>query len=247
MNDIEPNYAYTLSKNENTYEIIYYSDDKFKISKTNNNKKISIKIESSTKHYNITIENNNEKTIKSFDNKNIISDTFKLDKKVALDNARTVLGEIKNINILNKYVDVNNILKLLRINKKNEYNIIIKDDTISLSSKSIEIKNNINNTNKCVLDIILNKTYEVVGFISFDLDNRCPGNVSYIINEQYQHNGYATKALKLLKELLKQNKYKNNKDIYLQICNEYSRKVAIKNGAVYQYQDINNPVYKIKI
>ena len=58
------------------------------------------------------------------------------------------------------------------------------------------------------------------------------GNVSYQIDDQFRNNGYATKALKLLVKLLKQNNFKGDKDLYFWVSyyNEPSKKVILNNG-----------------
>lgn len=93
---------------------------------------------------------------------------------------------------------------------------------------------NINEEKHEFLDIIMNDTREIIGDISFDY--MCGsgftygGNVSYFIKEEYRHNDYATKALTLLKELLKNNTYSGDKDLYISTLpdNEFSQKSGNK-------------------
>lgn len=84
-------------------------------------------------------------------------------------------------------------------------------------------------------DIILSKTNETIGNIWFDKgeDEKYIylfGNVGYQIKEEYQNKGFATRAVQLMKEILKEQ---NIEEMILAIDadNEYSIKLAATIGA----------------
>lgn len=112
--------------------------------------------------------------------------------------------------------------------------LAIKDNVISLSVSNMVNASEISNKSFECFNIILNKTNEYIGTISFDYYSKNVeyGNVSYAIKEEYQNKGYATRALRLLIELLKNNSYKGDKDLYFWVSyyNEYSKKVILNNG-----------------
>lgn len=123
--------------------------------------------------------------------------------------------------ISTKYVNIN-------------YYPVINDEIISLCvSNEVSVKE-INDKSFECFDIILNITGELIGGISFDYYNTNSdfGNVTYYIKEQFQNNGYATRALKLLVTLLKNNNFKGDKDLYFWVGyhNDYSQKVVLNNG-----------------
>lgn len=81
-------------------------------------------------------------------------------------------------------------------------------------------------------DIALSSTHEIVGHISYSnlRDITYQGNAGYSIKEEYRGHGYAKKALNLLKNVMKEDGFKN---IILTISpdNIASRKTAINTGA----------------
>lgn len=115
-----------------------------------------------------------------------------------------------------------------------EYTSVISDGIISLSIWEKIENDEINNKLIETFDIVLNDTGENIGSISFDYYSRNLqfGNVSYAILNEFQNKGYATRALRLLVNLLKNNNYEGNKDLYFWISyyNEYSQKVVLNNG-----------------
>lgn len=176
-----------------------------------------------------------------------------LDKNIAFDLARQLLEH------LNEVLTVDNIYEQLKILPQYKYNPIISDEIITLSLCDKALVETINNKKSQTLDIILNETKEKVGSIHFDysLDvnsKNSVGNVSYEIFEQFQNKRYATRALKLLIEIVKNNKYEGNKDLYFWICcdNEASKKVVLNNGGHLvnkENNEIDNQAstYRIKI
>ena len=111
---------------------------------------------------------------------------------------------------------------------------VINDDVISLSVSNKVSANEINDRSFENFDVILNATNERIGSISFDYHIPKPdfGNVTYHIKEPFQNNGYASRVLKLLVKLLKNNNFKGDKDLYFLVSyyNEYSKKVVLNNG-----------------
>lgn len=136
---------------------------------------------------------------------------------------------------------INNAYKTKKTLQSSNYNktlithlVVINDDVISLAASNKLSAQEINDRSFEHLDIILNETNQKIGSISFDYytPSHELGNVSYVIKEPFQHKGYATRALKLLINLLKNNNFKGNKDLYFWVSyyNEYSKKVVLNNG-----------------
>lgn len=164
-------------------------------------------------------------------------------KKEALDIACCLLEKIR------KYEDIRNTMYCydlydsLSIIPDDYYYPLISNELITLSWPYRFNATDINIQENERLDIILNSTRENIGNISFAFSNDVKegftydGNVSYNVKEEFRNNGYATMALALLKELLKNNK--KNKCGYLYIStvpeNIYSQKVALKNGGELSY------------
>lgn len=144
---------------------------------------------------------------------------------------------------LDKPNDINNELEqewveyYLNKSLSHEYNPVVSDDIISLSVPSIKESQTINGCLSKNLDIILNKTKTLLGCIGFNYyydekDKFNVGNVTYVIDKKYQNRGYATRALKLLIDLLKNNEFEGDKDLYFWVSyyNNFSKKVILNNG-----------------
>lgn len=140
--------------------------------------------------------------------------------------------------ILNKLNNIENIDEILNIHlleqKINEiiplkYYNIISDDVITLTSYITDIKEERAHT----FNIMLNETKEKIGLIKFDYNMNIEeyGNVFCEIYSKYRNKGYGTRSLKLLKEVVKNNGYNDNKDLYFYIAywNKPSKKVVLKN------------------
>ena len=131
------------------------------------------------------------------------------------------IEEILNINLLEQ--TINQIIPL-------KYYIIASDEAVSLTTYIENIKGERAHT----FNIILNETKEKIGLIKFDynLDIEKYGNVFCEIYSKYRNKGYGTRSLKLLKEVIKNNKYKGNKDLYFYVAywNKPSKKIVLKNG-----------------
>jgi len=192
------------------------------------------------------------KTYKTVDNSNPY---FDFNKKDALTLVRDVLKNISEI------VFLGDMYEMLNLIPEEEYEPLISDETITLSLAGEFGDKHPNKTVSQTLDIILNETFEKVGMIHFDYSidvssDHSPGNVCYKIGESFQNKGYATKALKLLKEYLGNLKYKGNKDLYFWVSydNILSQKVVLSNGGEVVKEDPkdNDPLdngytYRIKI
>ena len=233
------NYLYYISKsdknikiseqktenNEINETILSITDDKFSVSKYIHDLNHSTKV---TKWYPCV------DTLK----------VFALDKKEAMSLIQNLLD---NINLIYKSKNINKILNILKLCDKTNlvlsenYHPIINDDIITLSWRYKPNNSDINSIKSGNFDIILNETREIIGGMCFDYNFLSgftySGNVSYDIKEQYRNNHYATRALKLLKEVLYQNKFTGDKDLYIATIpnNIYSQKVAINNDAVQIY------------
>ena len=120
--------------------------------------------------------------------------------------------------------------------------IAIKNDEISLVIDYIPDTKKTDELTDAYFHIVLNETNDVVGHIAFDYSLSSgfdySGNVEYSIKEEYRNKKYATKALALLKQLLKSNTFNGDKDLYISMLpeNKYSEKVAINNGGTLYYE-----------
>lgn len=238
---------YFINNNNTSYEIIKENNDNLLISKIIMSDQIyETSIEIKNNNYlisNLIHElNGSTKTIKTYssvDNET----TGKMCKEEAFCIAKNFLDDLFINNIIKDIINVNNLYKNLNIVTEDKYNPVISDDVISLCSIT-KIKN-INDRKFCNFNIILNATYEVIGDISFNYNESGPselGNVMYNIKENYRNNRYCTRALTLLKKLLKNNTFDGDKNLYIAAINEYSVRVAKANGGVeipYKYTDEN--------
>ena len=238
-----------MDDDNKTYEIIKENDDNFIVSRKNytnqNIEEISLEFMGSNfKIDKITHTlNGSTKDIETYsiDNNDYINN---LSKNKAFTYAKTLLDDIYTIDKIKNIIDVNLLYKKLNIITKDKYNPVISDDKISLCT--IKKEDNILDKKSSFFSIVLNDTKEVVGDISYNYMNEGPselGNVMYNVKEKYRHNGYCTRALSLLIKLLKNNTYNGNKDLYLATINEYSMRVAKRNGGVLyngEYKDLES-------
>ena len=238
---------YFINNNNTSYEIIKENNDNLLISKIIMSDQIyETSIEIKNNNYlisNLIHElNGSTKTIKTYsslDNET----TGKMSKEEAFYIAKQFLDSLFSNNAIKDIIDVNDLYKRINIITTDKYNPVISDDVISLCSIT-KIKN-INDRKFCNFNIMLNATYEVIGDINFNYYESGPsslGNVIYNIKENYRNNRYCTKALALLKKLLKDNNFDGDKNLYISAINEYSVRVAKANGGVeipYKYTDEN--------
>ncbi len=226
---------YFINNNSTSYEIIKENNDNLLISKIITSDQIyetSIEIKNKDYLINSLIHelNGSTKSIKAYSS--LDNETSgKMIKKEAFSIAKKLLDSLFDNNAIKDIIDVNDLYKKLNIIASDKYNPIISDDVISLCSIT-KIKN-INDRKFCNFNIMLNSTYEVIGDISFNYNESGPsslGNVMYNIKENYRNNQYCTRALALLKKLLKDNNFDGDKNLYIAAINEYSASVAISNG-----------------
>lgn len=181
--------------------------------------------------------------------------------KECLKRIRSFISKLNDYN-LEKYFSINLINNSLNFVRSS--NVVLTDGVLSLSWAKEEDKDVLEQIDHARFEIILNDTKEVVGTITFDFrqteSDPYFGNVSYEIYPYYRNNGYATNALKLLKELVKNNEC-TQKDLYISIVksNKYSQKVALNCGAelyfsgeipedvIYTEKERDINIYKIKI
>lgn len=158
---------------------------------------------------------------------------FSLDKSEAHFLLKDLLENIKRIKNIEEKLDIEKIFITLSETFTFENESVINDEVISLAPYPFKINNEI----KHQFDIILNKTQEKVGYISYDYSCDVKGkynigNVFYGIKEECQNKGYATRALKLLKKYLQGVQLDFDKDLYFYVnyYNEASKKVILNNG-----------------
>ena len=123
---------------------------------------------------------------------------------------------------------------------KDEYQPVIMNDRIGLLSNSTSI--NIDTSAFLSFDVVKCDTLELVGEIGFQATLHDEffygGNVDYTIYDSFQHLGYGTQSLSLLKELLQQNTYAMKEGFLISTLpdNIYSQRIAIKNGGILIYK-----------
>lgn len=241
--------------------IISISNNKIKISQSNINDKLiyetTLEIEPTNFYITNYIHdlNYNTKVCKSYVNNDVFEsiEELELNKKEALSLAQKLLDNLKNVSSLYKMINIYFIYRKLNLVPNTWYNPIISDDLITLSSARYSSINTINGVKNCTLDIILNDTNEKVGTITFNLEKgnfTYDGNVRYQIKEKFQNNGYATRALKLLKEIVKTNEYVGDKDLFISTTpdNIFSQKVAENNNGdlIYNGEVPENDIFNYK-
>lgn len=128
-----------------------------------------------------------------------IPNFYKLSKNYALFIANDVLNNLKDIKDIEKIINIDDAFDHLNIISNSNFNKVASDNTISLSKRLME------NDSQQEFDIILNKTMERVGIISFN-NNKYDGNVNFEIYKEYQNKYFAQRALSLMKDYLKNNK-----------------------------------------
>lgn len=244
--------------NHNNYDyFISISKDEVKISERkiveNNIHETVIELNNSYEDYKITkyIHNSNlsTKTCKWYPSRNSV---FLLEKNEALSLSKSLLDNLyyMDINkILNtpdyygyRILDIYNLYDRLNLINDEEYYPVISDNIMTLSWPHRFGHTDINKQRYENLDIILNDSREKVGIISFNYysndDFNYDGNVSYEIKKKFQNNHYATRALGLLKTLLKDNDFDQHKSLYISTLkdNIASQKVAKNNGGELYYE-----------
>lgn len=137
-------------------------------------------------------------------------------------------------------MSLNVIFAMLGIVNTNRFNVIVQDESIMLCLRDFR-KLDPHYTEFTIADAY---TYEAVGTIDFSLKHKgdsnfsFSGNVSYMINENYGNNGYATAALALLKKYINGLSDEYNKELYIAtlVNDMYYQKVAISNGGVLDFE-----------
>jgi len=238
---------YFINNDNSSYEIIKENNDNLLISKIVTSDQIyetSIEIKNNNYVINKLIHNINgsTKSIKTYSSLDDL-EIDKMSKEEAFLLAKHFLDDLFSNNVIKDIININDLFEALNIVTEDKYNPVISDDVISLCSTRKE--ENINSEKFCYFNIILNSTYEVIGDIDFNYQVSGPsslGNVMYNIKENYRNNHYCTRALALLKKLLKNNTFDGDKNLYIAAINEYSIRVAKANGGVeipYKYTDEN--------
>ena len=162
-----------------------------------------------------------------------------MSKIFALNLSREALNSLLRCNFIieNKLrAEVSAIFDRLALISNDDYKPIISDGILTLSSRFKDYKKD---DVAGDFKIILNETKETIGEIDFELGEefKYSGNVSYAIREQFRENYYATKALKLLVDLVDNNESDVDKSLFIsvKVNNVASQKVALNNGATLVY------------
>ena len=151
---------------------------------------------------------------------------------------KDILYDLENVDGINKYINIDDLYNKTNYLFLNTYHPIVKNKKIALSLSSDNFEHNYFDNRNCIkFDIVLQKSKVKVGEIFFDYfladGFNYSGNVSYYIRSNFRNRGYATEALKLLKEFLCSENFNKNIKILLAIkpTNISSMKVATNNGA----------------
>lgn len=220
ISDKQINISQRKKENDSINEIVInlYEDNSFSVSKYIHDVNYSTKAH---KNYNTK--------------QKCIIDIFNFDKVEAMALAQNLLDDLKEVTDIHKIISVYGLYDRLHLIPSTWYNPIISDEEITLSSNRYSSIDSVNSKKNCALNIILNDTKEKVGQITFNLTNdgfTYNGNVGYEIKEEFRNKGYASRALKLLKEVIKTNNHVGDKDLFISTTpnNIGSQKVAIKNA-----------------
>lgn len=248
---------YLIEKDNKTFNV-YLNDEKIYISETTRIKdyiKETIMVSYNNKFSLIsTISNLEDKALilKTYVPDNEEINEFCYCKKEAYYEAYKLL---KN---LGEFIDVEPIYSILNLIPNAKYNPVISDGVVSLSLSNKEAVKLSNQRLSQAFDIVLNDTKEKVGNISFNYNRDVKsedsiGNVIYEVFDQYQNNGYCTRALSLLKKFVKNVEFNGDKDLYFWIWhdNEASKKVVLHNGGEEieeeRYMEKQPYTYRIRI
>ncbi len=228
---------YLIKDNEKEYEIIIENKNNLLISEKIINDNISeTSVEIKNDNYLICKLihdiNGSTKSIKRYSSDDV--DNYNnMDKKEAFKACKNMLDSLWKKSSLQDIINIADLYKRLNIITPNKNNPVISDEVINLCS--LEKEENINDKTFCDFNIVLNDTFEVVGNISFNYSESGSselGNVIYNVKKEYENNHFCTRALALLKKLLKNNNYDGDKSLYLATINEASTAIAKANGGI---------------
>ncbi len=243
---------YFINNNSTSYEIINEDENNFIISeKVTDDQLYETSIEIKNNNYLISklvhSVNGSTKSVKTYSS--LYNETpGKMCKEEAFGVCKKLLDSLWKNSEIKSIIEIKRLYHRLNIISYDKYNPVISDDVISLCSTQKE--DNINDKMACSFNMVLNSTFEVVGDICFNYYEEGPsqlGNVIYNVKEDYRHNHYCTRALALLKKLLKSNNYNGDKNLYIATINEYSIAVAKANGGtLYEgtFKDENEDDYE---
>lgn len=237
----ENEYIYFISQNE---DFIHLSQ---RIIKEDQILEIEVKVDKKKKNYSITKyihdKNYSTKEVKKYPMKEDSAfQFFCLEKKEAICLLQTLINCLEQSNKIGQFFSLRELYSCIPLVPDKDFNPVIWNDKITLSVSRFFKDNDILAEKNFIFAIMLNETREKIGSIGYCYHENggftYTGNVYYDIEEYYQHQGYATLALELLKNLLQKNKVVNDKDLYISILpnNLYSQKVAVKNhGEVFYH------------
>ena len=206
---------------------------------------ISISMFKHIKNYKITkyihTLDHSTKSVKWFPQDNQQREMFTLNKKEAFFSLYKLLDDIVGDCVDNLIINPSTLYNYFHLTRKSDYFPVISNDIITLSWPCRFNETDINKRDYEFFNIILNDTKQTIGQISFNYKNSgfsYGGNVSYHIEEEFRGNHYATQALDLLKQLLKENLFSGDKDLYIATTpeNYKSQKVILNNNGELFYK-----------
>lgn len=147
------------------------------------------------------------------------------------------LRDIKNNHTYRVLYDIYDLYFSLSLIDESSHKLIIEDNEIALMLPNFRDEK----APWMLLSIVLRNTKENIGTIEFNLkdDNFCyKGNVSYFLKELYRHKGYATRALKMVKQLVREYNGDVDRCLYISILkdNDDSQQVVLNNGGKLFYE-----------
>lgn len=240
----ENDYTYFISKNEDFFLLSERKKEKEHIVE------IELKIDKQKKKYSVSKYihdlNYSTKEIKKYPMKEDNTlDFFRMEKIEAIKLLQGLVNRIDVSEKIEKFLYVHEIYAYLHLLPEKDFNPVIIGNKVTLSVHRAWKGEDFLSINTFSFDIVINETKEKVGNIGYWYQKNggftYGGNVNYDIDPEFRHLGYATLALELLKNLLKEHKMEGDKDLYISALpnNLYSQKVAINNQGELFY---NGPV-----
>lgn len=229
----ENEYDYYISQNE---EQLLLSERKIE---NENILEIYLEIDKNKKTYRVTKyihdKNYSTKGHQTYPmNEDSVYDFWRMDKKMAIVLLQGLVNRLDKSDKIGRMINFGEFCACVHLMPDLDYNPVIRNEKITLSINRFD-KEVAFNKNNIEFTIFLNETREKIGTIQYFYSKEdgftYDGNVCYEILEPFQHQGYATLALELLKNLLLKEQVKGDKDLYISTLpnNLYSQKVALNN------------------
>lgn len=163
-----------------------------------------------------------------------------------------ILNDLSNrISNCSSIVNYSSLIRLMRLINRDEITVIGEDNDIMLTIYNFR---DIRPTGM-QMNIVLKETNQIIGTLEFTISSYLDenftyeGNVSYEIYPEFRNLGYATKAVKILKEYISNLSDEYNKKLYIATLPENiaSQKVAEKCGGELCYEGETPANSKAKI